>query len=109
MDRLRQSWLIPFVLCVTVSLSACAQPDNEVIIQTRPNEVEVPADQQRCGVIPPLPDPDDPETSQEELALYLPELIKVAEECKYDLITLNAIIDDYNELVRELNAKADAA
>lgn len=84
-------------------LAGCATPDN-LQIQTQVNQITIPAAQKQCPAIPVPPDPDDPNTTQRDIALYITELTQVAEHCKYDLITINKIITDYNELAAQLEA-----
>ena len=87
-------------------LAGCGQPEPP-IIQTRVEPISVPADQQSCPSIPIAPDPDDPNTTQRDIALYLTELTQVAEHCKYDLDTLNDIIERYNALAEEFNQRQE--
>jgi hypothetical protein len=50
------------------------------------------------------PDPDDPETTQRDVALHLVSLTQVAEHCKRDLRTTVNIVDDFNQTAAAFNA-----
>lgn len=84
-------------------LAACASQNAPPIIQTQINEISVPPAQENCPRLPTPPDPDDPETTQRDIALYITELVAVAEHCRSDLYTLNRIIREYNALAAKHN------
>lgn len=84
-------------------LVACGEDTRSPIIQTQLNEISVPPAQQNCPRLPTPPDPDDPETTQRDIALYIAELVDVAEHCRSDLYTLNRIIREYNALAAKHN------
>lgn len=95
-----------FALCgIALSvLVACADPNAPPpIIQTQVTEISVPPAQEHCPRLPTPPDPDDPATTQRDIALYITELVSVAEHCRADLYTLNRIIREYNALAAEHN------
>lgn len=93
-----------FALFVSVSvLAGCATPKPPVI-QTRVAEVVIPPSNRVCPAIPVAPDPDDPATTQRDIAVYLIELTQIAEHCKRDLNTTVAIVDDFNSTAAALNA-----
>jgi len=94
--------LFGIVLSVAV-LAGCAEEPRPPIVQTQINEIDVPPAQQSCPALPTPPDPDDPETTQRDIALYIAELVNVAEHCRADLYTLNRIIREYNALAEKHN------
>ncbi len=95
-----------FALFVSANLilSGCTDPGRGPVIQTRVAEVEIPPSNRVCPAIPIAPDPDDPETTQRDIAVYLIELTQIAEHCKRDLNTTVAIVDDFNSTAAALNA-----
>lgn len=103
-----RSALFASAISALLLLSGCAQPDRLQTL-TQINPIDIPAAQQRCPAIPAPPDPDDPNTTQRDIALYITELTDVAEHCKRDLITINRIVEEYNSLAARLNAEAEAA
>lgn len=106
MVQLRRYLATFFVLCASVILSACGvgQPEKEIVVQTRAAQITIPKANRTCPEIPTLPDPDDPETTQRAIALYLPQIVGVAEHCKSDLRTVVNIADDFNQTAAALNS-----
>lgn len=92
-------------LCATALslflLVGCGEKPSPVTVQTQVAEITVPAAQQSCPGLPTAPDPDDPRTTQRDVALYITELVAVAEHCRDDLVTINRIIADFNERARK--------
>lgn len=78
------------ILCA-LSVSACSRPEPpQIEIQTQMVVPEVPNNNLVC---PAIPIPPDPATStQRDLAVYILELIEVAEHCKRDLAVVRAIL-----------------
>jgi len=99
-------------LCVGISLlSGCsglfgATPDP--VVRTEVAEVNIPPANRSCPANPTPPDPDDPNVTQRDVAVYIIDLQRVAEECRRDLRTTVQIIDDYNSTARELNAQDES-
>lgn len=92
--------LFGIVLSVLV---ACSEDTRSPSIQTQLHGISVPPAQKHCPRLPTPPDPDDPETTQHDIALYVAELVGVAEHCRADLYTLNRIIRKYNALAAKHN------
>lgn len=97
-----RSWVTLFALCATVSLAACERPDAPPVIQTRVAEVDIPPQNRTCPTIPVAPDPDDPNVTQRDIAVYIIELNQIAEHCKRDLNTTVDIVDDFNQTAAAL-------
>ena len=97
--------LFGIVLSVLV---ACGEDTRSPIIQTQINEISVPPAQEQCPRLPIPPDPDDPATTQRDIALYIAELVGVAEHCRADLYALNRIIREYNKLAKNYNIEQTA-
>ena len=89
-------------------LVACSEDTRTPIIQTQINKISVPPAQENCPRLPPPPDPDDPNATQRDVALYVTELVDVAEHCRSDLYTLNRIIREYNDLAGKHNRETIA-
>ena len=98
MGLLHQFSKILCVLCVsaTLSLSACTAA-TKPIVQTQIAQVEIPAKNRTCPGVPPLPDPDQPETSQRDVSVWTVDAVKVIEKCRSNLNTVVNIVDDFNQ------------
>jgi len=103
-----RSALFAGAISVLLFLPGCGGPERLQTL-TRVNPIDIPAALRQCPAIPVPPDPDDPNTTQRDIALYIAELTEVAERCKYDLITINRIIAEYNALAERLNAEEQAS
>jgi len=80
-------------LCAVLVISACARPDPPIIeVQTQVVVPEVPRSNLVCPVVPTPPDPDT--ATQRDIAVYLPEVIEVAEHCRRDLGVVRTILDN---------------
>jgi len=94
------NWLPSFktlcVLCVVGAVSACVIPDGPIEIRTEIVAPEVPRENLVC---PPVPTPPNPDTStQRDVAVYLPEIISVAEHCHRDLGVVREVLDSASDL-----------
>lgn len=95
-----RSALYVSTLSATLFLSGCGTTPRLQTL-TNINTIDIPAAQKSCPEIPTPPDPDDPNTTQRTVALYIAELVRVAEHCKRDLDTINRIIAEYNALAEQ--------
>lgn len=91
------NWLPSFktlyVLCAVVLISACGdKPEPQIEVRTQIVVPDVPRENLVC---PPVPMPPDPDTStQRDVAVFLPEIIEVAEHCHRDLGVVRRILDN---------------
>jgi hypothetical protein len=92
-----------YALCGISLLVACSPGEPTVLVQSRIEPISIPAGLESCPAIPTPPDPDNPSTTQRDVAIYLVELVAVAEQCKLDLRTLNRVIADFNARAEEFN------
>ena len=102
-------------LCVGISLlSSCSdffEKEPEIVVRTQVTEVNIPSANQTCPVInrENIPDPDDPNITQRDVAVFTVDAVRIAEHCHRDLRTTIQIIDDHNKTARELNSIKEKA
>lgn len=88
------------VLCVVALISACTRPEpTQIEIQTKIVVPEVPQANLVCPEVPPIPDPDT--AAQQDVAVFLPEIIEVAEHCRRDLGVVRTILDNAADAAQE--------
>jgi len=102
-------------LCAGISiLSSCSdffEKEPEIVVQTQVTEVNIPLANRSCPTInrEDIPDPDDPNITQRDVAVLTVDAIRVAEHCHRDLMTTIKIIDDHNKTARELGSIKEKA
>jgi len=101
-------WVKLSALCAGINvLVSCGIPEPTTVVRTEVAEVSIPPANRTCPANPTPPDPADPSVTQRDVAVYIVDLQRVAEECRRDLRTTVQIIDDYNQTAREVNDQDD--